>query len=90
MVVARFVQTGDQVRRSRPGGPGAYPKPTGQFGLTGGGERRPFLMSHPEPGESLFAPDRISERIERIAHDTEHLSDAQFRQRRGQQLAHCL
>ena len=49
MVVARFIETRQQVGRTRPGGAGTDPKLASKLGLPRRGEGRAFLVAHPQP-----------------------------------------
>jgi hypothetical protein len=52
-----------------------------EFGLSGGGERRAFLMAHADPLDPVLPADRIGERVERVTDDSEHLGHADFGER---------
>jgi hypothetical protein len=57
------------------GGAGANCKPSGEFGLSGGGERRSLLMAYAHPFDST-STNGIRKRIQRIADEAEELSDS--------------
>jgi hypothetical protein len=57
------------------GGAGAHTEPAGEFGLAGRGQRRAFFMPDANPFD-LAPPNRIRDRIERIAYQSKNLSDA--------------
>jgi hypothetical protein len=75
MVSARFIEASDQMSAARAGGAGAHAKLAGMFGLAGGGKRRAFLMTDADPLD-LASPNRVSERVERVANQTKDLSHA--------------
>jgi len=75
VVAARFVEACDQMVAAGAGGAGANPELAGELGLTGGGQRRPFLVADTDPFD-LASPHSIGQRIEGIADQAEYLSDA--------------
>ena len=75
VVAARLVEPGDQMGAARAGRAGADAEPAGELGLAGGGQRRAFLMTDADPFD-LAAPDRVGERIERVADQSEDMFDA--------------
>ena len=75
MVAARFIEAGDQMRAAGASGTGAHAEAAREFGLTGGGQRRAFLMPDADPFD-LAPPNRIRKRIEGIADQSEYVLDA--------------
>jgi hypothetical protein len=86
MVVARFVEAGEQMRRARPGRSGADAETSADLGLTGRRQSRALLVAHAEPANPFFAPDRVGERVQRVADDAEHLADSGLDQGIDEQL----
>ncbi len=76
MIARGLVEPGDQMRAARAGRAGADAEPAGQLGLAGGGERRAFLVADADPFDLAAAPNRIGQRIERVADQAEDLRDA--------------
>ena len=67
------------------GGAGADGEASAELGLTRGRQRRPFLVADPHPFDEA-APNRIGERIERIADETEDMPDADLLKRSNQHI----
>ena len=89
MVAGRFIEAGNEMIAARPRCTGADANPAGSLGLTGGGQRRAFLMPHPDP-LNRAAPDRIGEGIKRIPDQSEHMLDADLLERADQNIRNCL
>ena len=73
------------MRAAGTGGSGADGEPSGELGLTGGGERRPLLVADADPFDAA-APNRVGEGIERIADETEDMPDADLLKRSNQHI----
>lgn len=71
------------------GGAGANRQLAGELGLARGGERRAFFMTDADPF-NLASPDRIRQRIEGIADQSEDLPDADLFERSDQLAGNCL
>jgi hypothetical protein len=71
------------------GGAGANPELSGELGVAGGGKYRGFLMTDGNPFD-LASPDRIGQRIERIADQSEDVFDADLFERADQLARNCL
>ena len=85
-VVARgFVEAGDQMCAAGAGGSGADGEPSGQLGLTRGGQRRPLLVADADPFNRA-APNCVGEGIERVANETEDMPDADLLKRSNQHI----
>src|SRR5260370_909531 len=74
MVAARFIEAGDEMRAAGTGRTGTYGEAAGELGLAGGGERRAFLVADADPRD-VAAANRIGERIERVADQSEDVLD---------------
>jgi hypothetical protein len=74
VVAARFIEAGDQMRAAGAGGAGADREPAGKLGLAGGGKRRAFLVADADPFD-VAAANRVGERIERVADQSENVLD---------------
>jgi hypothetical protein len=55
-------------------------EPAGKLGLSGGGERRPFLVADADPF-NIAVTDGICERIKRVANQAEYVRDADLFER---------
>ena len=89
MVTARLIQTGHQMRTTGTGCAGAYGELTSKLGLAGGGERRAFLVPDPDPF-NLASADRIGERVEQVADQSEDMLDPNPLQHIDQNIRDCL
>ena len=74
VVAARLIEARDQVGAAGAGGAGAHRKPAGELGLAGRGKRGAFFVADADPFD-LASPDRVGERIERIADQPEYMLD---------------
>jgi hypothetical protein len=74
VIAARLVEPCHQMRAAGAGGARADAEPSGQFGLPGRGQRRAFFVPDADPFD-LASADRIRQRIEGIADQTENLRD---------------
>jgi len=73
VILARFVEPGDEVVGARPGSAAAHAEAAGDFRLTGRGQRRAFLVPHADPLHLVLPPDRVSEGVEGVTDNAEHL-----------------
>ena len=67
----------------------AYGEPTSKLCLAGGGQRGAFLVSDSDPLDVASA-DRIGERVERVADQSEDMLDANPLQHIDQNICDCL
>ena len=75
MVETGFIKAGDQMRAAGAGGTGAHRELPRKLGLTGGGERRPFLVAHTDPFD-IAATNRVRQRVQRVGDQSEDMLDA--------------
>ncbi len=87
MVAGGFVKTGHQMGAAGTGGAATHAETSGELRLPGGGESAALLVAHTDPLD-VAAADGISERIERIADQSEKVSDADLLQRTDQNIRH--
>src|SRR5262249_40592100 len=83
MVAGCFIKAGDKVCTTRTGRARAYAETTSQLGLPGGRECRSFLVPDADP---LYraAANRVAQRVEGVADQTEDLSNADLFQHADQ------
>ena len=74
VVAARLIEAGDEMRAAGAGRAGADRELAGELGLTGGCKRRAFLVTDADPLDAA-APNRVGERIERVADQSENVLD---------------
>jgi hypothetical protein len=89
VIAARLIETGDEMRAAGAGGAGAHRKPAGKLGLTGGRKRRAFLVTDADPLD-VASPNRVGERIERIADQSENMLDTDLPEHIDQYVRHRL
>src|ERR1700733_5124012 len=89
MVATCLIKTGNQMRASGTRRAGTYRKPASELGLTGGGQRGSFLMAHADPLDLAFS-NRVSERIQRVANQSEYVLNASLFQYAHQELSNRL
>jgi hypothetical protein len=89
VIAARFVEAGDKMGAAGPGRPGANAKPARELGLSGGRERRALLVTHADPFDGTAA-NRVRERIERIADQSENVFDPDLLKHADQHVRHRL
>jgi hypothetical protein len=63
VVAARFIEAGDKMGAAGTSRAAADGEPAGELGLSGGGERRTFLVPNTDPFD-VTAPNRIGDWIE--------------------------
>ncbi len=76
MVLARFIQARDQVVGAGACGAATDRELAGEFGLSGGGQRGAFFMTHADPLDAFVLAHGFREGIERIADNPEYLAHA--------------
>src|SRR5271154_1174761 len=89
VVTAGLIKTCDQVRAAGTRGAGAYREFAGELGLAGSRQRRSFLVANADPFD-FAAPNRIGERIQRIADQSEYVLDPNLFKHADQDLSNCL
>jgi hypothetical protein len=77
MVAACLIKAGNQMRAARARRSSTNRKPASELGLTGGGQSGSFLMAHADPLDLAFS-NRVSERIQRVADQSEYLLNARL------------
>src|SRR5271166_2787792 len=74
---------------ARAGRTGADPEPAGELGLAGGCKRCAFLVAHADPFD-IAAANRVGERIERVADQSEDMLDPDLLKRADQDVRYRL
>jgi|SRR5580704_8075967 hypothetical protein len=89
MIATGLIEARDQVSATRTGGTGAHTEVARELRLACGGKRRSLLVTHANPFD-ITSSHRVSERIQRVANESEYVLDANSFESADQNLSYRL